>query len=282
MDSNDNLYALDVAGCVVRKLVKNATTPIIVAGVYYSGGTGSNQLYFPQDAYVDKKGNLYISDNNNNRIQKYINGSLIGITIAGITGSTGGSALNQLYSPENFVFDDTETYMYIADSNNHRIMRFLTNSTTGMNGVNVAGGSQGITNSTLKDPWGIDYKPSLSSDMFIVNAGSHTVIRWTPGASSGVFVAGTPGFSGSSSTTLSSPVGLKLDNYLNVYVADSNNNRIQMFCANNKTGITIAGTGTSGSGVTQLNQPYGLTFDSDMNLYVADYSNQRVQKFMKL
>lgn len=267
---------------VVWKLAKNASNPTVLAGTQYSPGPSNSQLSFPQDVRVDKYGNLYVSDLNNNRVQKFINTSTTGQTMAGISSSTGGSALNQLNSPRFLAFDDTDTYMYIADFNNNRIMRFLTSSTTGTNGNIVAGGTQGIDNTTLNLPWGVAYEPSLSTDLFITNYGSHSVIRWTPGASSGTLIAGIPGTSGTSSSNLDGPVGIKIDQYLNVYVADSNNHRIQLFCANNKTGITIAGTGSSGSTPTQLNQPNGFDFDENMNLYVGDYSNQRLQKFMKL
>ncbi|CAF4416414.1 unnamed protein product [Adineta steineri] len=55
-----------------------------------------------------------------------------------------------------------------------------------------------------------------------------------------------------------------------------------MFCANNQTGITIAGTGVAGSSAMQLNGPRGIAFDSEMNMYIGDFDNHRVQKFLKL
>lgn len=67
-------------------------------------------------------------------------------TIAGIT----GSATSQFNGIRYFTFDSTETYMYVVDSNNHRVMKFLTNSTTGTSEVVVAGGSvAGNMNTTL-------------------------------------------------------------------------------------------------------------------------------------
>ena len=173
--------------------------------------------------------------------------------------------------------------MYIADCNNHRIMRYLTNSTTGVNGTMVAGGNgAGTATNQLYYPWGITYRPSISSDLYISNFDGHSVVRWTPGASSGILVAGVAGVAGSNATSLSSPMGVRLDMYLNMFVADSQNHRIQMFCYNNQTGITLAGTGVAGSTATQLNDARSLAFDSSMNLYVTDYANSRVQKFLKL
>ncbi|CAF1106760.1 unnamed protein product [Adineta steineri] len=277
------LYSVDEnSNFVVWKLLNNAVNVTIAAGLYQSQGSNSSQLNYPNDIYVDKSGNIYVSDSSNQRIQKFSNGSNIGVTIAGVTGAA-SSALNQFNTPRYFTFDATETYMYIADYNCHRIIRHSTNETSGTNGVIITGGTgQYNQNTSLNGPWGIHYLPSISNDLFITNNGGHSVIRWTLGATSGTFVAGTPGVSGSNSTLLNQPMGIKIDSYLNMFIVDSGNHRVQMFCANNQTGITIVGTGVAGSSAMQLNGPRGIVFDSAMNMYIGDFNNHRVQKFIKL
>ncbi len=283
VDVDNTLYAVDeYYNYVVWKLLNNASNATTIAGTFRQSGSNSTQLNYPNDVYVDRNGNVYVSDCLNHRIQKYSNGSMNGITIAGITGSVGPS-LNQLNESRYLAFDSTDTYMYIADYNNHRVMRYSTNSTSGTNGTLAAGGNcSGNTNTQLNAPWGIHYLPSVSNDLYITNYAGHSVIRWTPGAASGVFVAGTPGVAGSNSTQLNGPIGIKIDSYLNMYVADNGNNRVQMFCANNQTGTTIAGTGAQGNNATQLYGPRGIAFDTEMNMYIGDSYNYRVQKFMKL
>ncbi|CAF1484101.1 unnamed protein product [Adineta steineri] len=278
------LYSVDEnSNFVVWKLLKNAINITIAAGLYQSQGSNSSQLNYPNDVYVDRYGNLYVTDAYNHRIQKFSNGSTINVqTVAGVTGSP-SSALNEFNTPRYFTFDATETYMYISDYNCHRVMRYATNSTGGTNGVIITGGTgQYNQNTSLNGPWGIHYLPSISNDLFITNNGGHSVIRWTLGATSGIFVAGTPGVAGSNSTLLNQPMGIKIDSYLNMFVVDSGNHRVQMFCANNQTGITIVGTGVAGSSAMQLNGPRGIAFDSAMNMYIGDFNNHRVQKFVKL
>ncbi|CAF0718554.1 unnamed protein product [Adineta steineri] len=284
IDSNNTLYITDEASStVVWRLLKNATSATVIAGIKDSKGSSNTQLDHPQGVYVDTNGTMYISDYYNHRVQKYINGPNIGITIAGRSWSDAGSSLNQLNGPRYITLDPTQAYIYIADSINHRIMRYSTNSISGDNGTVVAGGNgAGNTIISLTQPWGIWYQPSISSDFFITNYLGHSVIRWTPGASSGTFIAGVPGTRGSGSTLLDSPMGLKLDKYLNIFVVDHSNHRIQMFCAGNQTGITIVGTGVSGKTATTLNRPRGIAFDSNMNMYITDFDNKRVQKFLKL
>ncbi|CAF4148654.1 unnamed protein product, partial [Adineta steineri] len=277
------LYSVDEnSNFVVWELLKNAVNVTIAAGLYKSSGSNSSQLNSPNDIYVDRYGNLYVSDSSNQRIQKFSNGSTSGQTIAGVTGAA-SSALNQFNTPRYFTFDATETYMYIADNNCHRIIRHSTNETSGTNGVIIAGGTGAYNqNTSVNGPWGIHYLPSISNDLFITNNGGHSVIRWTLGATSGIFVAGTPGVAGSNSTLLNGPMGIKIDSYLNMFVVDHGNHRVQLFCANNQTGITIVGTGVAGSSAIQLNGPRGIAFDSAMNMYIGDFDNHRVQKFLKL
>ncbi|CAF1582415.1 unnamed protein product, partial [Adineta steineri] len=283
IDSNDTLYTVDEqSNQVLWKLPKSTSTAVLVAGVIKSAGSSTNQFNFPQDVYVDSQSNMYVTDYYNSRVQKFANQSTIGQTIAGISGSSGVS-LNQFNGLRYFTFDPTETYMYITDYNNHRIMRYLTNSTTGDSGTLVAGGNgAGNNNNQLNSPWGIYYLPSVSNYMYITNYDGNTLMRWIPGASSGELIAGISGLTGSSSSLLSNPMGVKIDIYQNVFVADRNNNRVQMFCPNSSIGITIAGNVVSGSAATQLNGPRGIAFDSSMNMYITDYSNYRIQKFNKL
>lgn len=281
--ANDGtIYVVDeMSNSVVWMLPYNSTTPTIVAGVMKILGSAANQLNFPQDVYLDSNKNLYVTDYYNYRVQKYVSGSGTGTTIAGT--SAKGTALNQFGGLRYFWFDSTETYMYITDYDNSRIMCYPTNSVNGTNGVAVAGNNGGGNlNTQLNYPWGIHSYPSVSNDLYITNAAGHSVIRWTLGATSGTFVAGTPGTVGSSATTLNTPMGIKLDAYLNMYVADYGNHRIQMFCYGNTTGVTVAGTGTAGSSATQLNGPRDITFDNSMNMYVTDFWNKRVQKFYRL
>ena len=277
------MYAVDEnINYVIWKLPKHDVNATIIAGVKGSVGSSSTQLNFPNDVYVDRNKNVYVIDTYNFRVQKFVNTSTNGITIAGISGSA-GSSLNRFNNPRYFTFDPTERYMYVADFSNHRIIRHLTNSTSGMSGIVVAGGNGANNNNiSLNQPWGIDYLPSVSNDLFITNNYGHSVMRWTLGASSGIFVAGTPGVSGTNSTLLQYPVGIKIDTYLNIYVVDNGNHRVQMFCNNSQTGITIAGTGIAGSSSTQLNAPRGIAFDSAMNMYIGDTGNNHIQKFLKL
>ncbi|MBU0569122.1 PEGA domain-containing protein, partial [bacterium] len=72
------------------------------------------------------------------------------------------------------------------------------------------------------------------------------------------------------------PHGVAVDAGGNLYVADTNNHRIQKF---DSSGTFITKWGSYGTGDGQFKYPYGVAVDSSGNLYVADRDNNRIQKF---
>ncbi len=73
---------------------------------------------------------LYIADRNNNRVQKFLTGSLTGLTIAGQTNGTGGSALNELNNPSDIDVDSSGN-IYVVDSHNHRVLYWPNGASSG-------------------------------------------------------------------------------------------------------------------------------------------------------
>jgi len=72
------------------------------------------------------------------------------------------------------------------------------------------------------------------------------------------------------------PSGIAIDAAGNVYVADTNNNRIQKFGAG---GAFVTSWGGLGTGDGQFKSPHGIEIDGAGNVWVADTTNQRLQEF---
>ncbi|CAF4458275.1 unnamed protein product, partial [Rotaria sp. Silwood2] len=162
-------------------------------------------------------------------------GSSNGTTVAGQTGIP-GSALNQLHTPEA-IWVDSKKNLYIADLRNHRIVRWLSQSST----VVAGGNEQGDLPNQLNDPVGL-YFDEPNNDLYISNYLGHSITKWKIGETAGTFIAGTPGKNGTSSTQFYSPSTVALDKNGNMYIADTSNHRIQLFCYGSlKEGKTIAG-----------------------------------------
>jgi sugar lactone lactonase YvrE len=84
------------------------------------------------------------------------------------------------------------------------------------------------------------------------------------------------GLQGSGSGQFQTPRGIATDSSGHVYIADTNNHRLQKFAGSS---VYLAGWGAQGSGNGQFNFPGGMATDSSGNLYVADTNNHRIQKF---
>ena len=93
----------------------------IYAGIPGRPGSSAAQLNNPQGLTLDKYGNLYITDCDNNRIQMFCPYAVYGITIAG-TGKI-GNASNELHFPRDVAFD-ADMNLYVTDTYNYRIQKF--------------------------------------------------------------------------------------------------------------------------------------------------------------
>ena len=79
---------------------------------------------------------------------------------------------------------------------------------------------------------------------------------------------------GSTSYMLRYPYGIFVDINLDLYVADSENNRIQLFREGELNGTTIAGNGAPNT--TTLNYPTGIVLDGQKYLFIVDRYNHRI------
>ncbi|CAF1312063.1 unnamed protein product [Rotaria sordida] len=201
--------------------------------------------------------------------------------MAGIMGVSGSSPDTSAIGFCYYIFVDSNENLYVSDDGNHRVIRYLSNSSSGMAGVVVAGdGTRGTSASQLSAPQGVFVNEA--GTLYIVDSLNHRIQKWNNGASSGVTVAGTR-VSGNSLSELSYPTGIVVDSNGYMYIVDYGNNRILRWPPNSNSGECIgACTGVSGNGMDTLNYASALAFDSYGSLFVSDGSNNRVQKFQIL
>ncbi|CAF1187884.1 unnamed protein product [Adineta steineri] len=278
LGSLNSLYIADFSNNRIQKWLINASNGTTVAGLSNgTAGASSIALNLPDSVVLDSNDNMYFTDRDNHRVVYWANGASSGTTIAGITG-TPGSTNNTFYGPCGIVRESSTGTLYIADTFNHRIMQYLLNASSGTVVAGGNGAGPGITQ--LAYPYGLAFDSS-SNSLLIANAQTNNIVRWVLGASSWTLVIGSPtGLSGNTSTLLNQPIGITLDPMGNIYVADSQNHRIQFFFAGQSNGTTIAGvTGSAGISQSQLNAPCWVIVDNQLNLYVSDTANNRVQFF---
>ncbi len=191
--------------------------------------------------------------------------------------------------------------LYVLEDEGHRVRRIdpVTGLITTVAGSGPTGPGQGVsagdgglaTEARLDGPLGLAL--DRSGNLFVseanVDVGGYRVRKVSPdGIISTVAGSDAPGFFGdggpATQARLSIPSGVAVDTAGNLFIADTENNRIRKVDTN---GIisTVAGNGTSryaGDGApamaTGLQYPTGLAVDAVGNLLIADFSGNRVLK----
>jgi hypothetical protein len=150
--------------------------------------------------------------------------------------------------------------IYVDNGQNGRIDMWTSNATNSTPVMYVNSTCYGLF---------IDVYDNLYCSMFVL----HQVVMKLRNNSTNTstIIAGT-GCPGSASNMLNNPVGIFVDTNLNLYIADSDNNRIQFFMVGQLSGTTIAGNGVSIS----LHYPTGITLDADGYLFIVDSYNNRI------
>ena len=114
-----------------------------------------------------------------------------------------------------------------------------------------------------------------NNSLYCSLANGHQVIKRSLNSSDNqvTIVAGT-GCRGFVSDMLSYPYGIFVHINFDLYVADSSNNRIQLFPFGQLNGTTVAGIGAPGT--IALRYPTDVTLDADGYLFIVDRSNSRI------
>jgi len=193
---------------------------------------------------------VWVADGSNNRLLQYNNPTVNGQGASVVLGherltegdpNFGGIAADTLFSPQSVFVSGGE--VWTADSANNRVLKYTT-LTTGANAALVIGQSNFVSNtagsgslsaSSLSLSRGTIV--DASGNTWVADTANNRVLRFSPGFSNGQnadlvlgqadFTSNTPNRGGAvAANTLHSPRDLGLDNNGNLWVADSNNNRI--------------------------------------------------------
>jgi len=305
VDGSGNLYISDYSNNRIRKVTPGGTITTY-AGTGTAGYNGDNiaavsaNLAYPTAVAVDGSGNLYIVDDETQRIRKVTPGGII-TTVAG-TGTAGYNGDNiaavsaELRYPEGIAVDGSGN-LYIADRSNNRIRKMT--ASTGII-TTVAGGGSGCSQQTdsvgdgclatsaeLANPYGVAVDGSGS--LYIADMSNNRIRKVTlDGTITTVAGTGTQGYSGdmgpATSAELANPYGVAVDGSGNLYIADAGNSLIRKVTPDG-TVTSVAGNGTSGysgdggpSTSANLYHPSSVAVDSVGNLYITDTANNLIRK----
>jgi len=310
----------------IAQIVIQAGDIQTVAGISYDSGEGASCVFTggsgratsaflcqPGGVFVDGFENIFIADTDNFAIRELeTNGNIS--TVAGTLGTAGYSGDNAaatsatLNYPGGAVVDGSGD-IFIADTDNF-VIRQVTAGTIqtiiGNNTLAYSGDGGLAMNGELNSPATVSV--DSSGDIFIADS-ENSAIREVVAATGDIqTVAGSIATCASStaacgdggpatSAQLNNPEGVFLDASGNIFIADTEDNRIRVVNTTTATitvaGIaipsliiaTVAGNGTAGdlgdSGAAvsaELSGPYGVFVDRTENIFIADTGNNVIRE----
>ena len=226
-------------------------------------GNGLDQLNKPKGIDIDDDGSLYIADQDNHRIVRWISDAKNGEVVAG--GNDRGDNIDQLYWPIDVVIDKKNNSIIICDAGNNRVVKWS---------LTYPQNPQILVPKIVCDSLALDNNGELYVSEWITNK----IIRWKQGAKEGVVAVG-ENAEGDDFNELFSPGNLVVDHDYSIYVSDRRKHRVMKWLKGAKQGIVVAGGHGMGDSFNQLVYPKGLIVDHLSNVYVADPTNYRVMRW---
>jgi hypothetical protein len=329
VDSAGTLYVADQGNHRVLRF-DSPLTDSVADGVLGQPGLTQNApnrvdargLSNPSRLAVDRSvtpNRIYVADTDNHRVLAwssatgFANGApadkVLGQPDAVSSGcNTGGVGPGTLCYPRGLSVDGSGN-LYVADGNNHRVLRFNTpfssdavadkvwgQPTFTSNDCNAGGLGQG----SMCDPW--DVWVDKHDHLIVSDSGNHRVLSFE-GALQGDLLAddvyGQPDFTtrtcntvSRSATTLCSPRGLTVDASDNLLVADTNNSRVLVYASASTThdpaadlvigqpSMLVGACNAGGVNASSLCEPGTVAVDGAGNVWIGDEGNSRVLGYL--
>ncbi len=296
VDTAGHLFIADYGNNRIRKVTPDGVISTAAGngteGFCGDGGPATSaQVNNAQGMTVDAAGNLFIADTGNNRVRKVTPDGVIS-TVAGngtwgFSGDGGPATSAQVDRPIAVAVDAAGS-LFIADYGNRCVRKVMPD---GVISTVVEAGTGGI----LSRPYSVAV--DAAGNLFIADTSMREdwwhhgsfVRKVTPsGVISTVAGSGPEGFAGdggpATSAKLYFPQGVAVDASGNLFIADTENERIRKVTPDGMIS-TVAGNGTwgfSGDGgpatAAQLNSPTGVAVDAAGSLFIADQHNLRIRR----
>ncbi len=249
VDGSNNAYVSDNGNNLIRKITSaGVVSSFAGSSKGFANGAGNTAKFNSlQGVGIDKDGNIYVADANNNRIRK--------ITPAGVVTTIAGNAagfvndtgtLAAFRRPFGTAVDRAGN-IYVADIDNNCIRKITPDFAVSTFAGGAKGYSDGIgTFVRFNQPNSVAV--DTAGNVYVADAGNSVIRKITPKGNVSTLVGWGIGFRDSvaSLARFNQPKGITIDAFGDLYVADVNNNRIRKLAkAVMKPFATVRGTGSA-------------------------------------
>lgn len=239
-----------------------AETNYLTIRTFGEYGNRPGEFNYPVCLTLDKDNNLYVSDWENDRIQKFnSDGRLLKVIPEG----EGEDAL-KLDGPVGLALD-SQGNIIIVEQFNNRIHKISPEGKS----LQMTG-KEGNGPGEFSDPRGIAI--DKDDNIYIVDTGNSRIQIFSPTFE----YIKQFGKEGMGDGEFYYPRGIAFDEEGNMYIADTFHDQVQVF---SKEGIFLRKFGGSGSEFGQFNGTRYIALDSKNNIYITDYKNGKVVKYDK-
>lgn len=265
--ANGNIWVANTRNNRVDEFT-TAGTPVTS---YPPAGRLNSIFNWPMDVAFDPAGHMYVADTMNNRIAAF---SVSGTTVTQLwTIGTRGTGSSQFIKPWGLTYDGTQNpaRVLVTDTFNNRIVSL--NATSGA-WIGVLPIAKGTSPGQITLPQGITVDGT--GKIWIADTGNDRIEQFTAAGTFANQMLGSYGTSGNA--VFNAPQGMAFDTASGLlYVADTNNNRIQVYRPPSSGVPVFQRTIFNAGGVAPL-YPAGGEADSGGVMYIADSGGSRIDK----